>query len=474
MNGSNALNDPQELRAVEVFSDLEEGQLAWLAGRARLVSVGAGEVLFPEGAPTDVMIALLEGEVQMRREKGEPDGPVVVRSAGQITGMLPFSRLTHSPVTARATVPTRAAFFHVDLFPEMLQRIPELQLRLASIMVDRSREFTRHDEQREKLISLGKLSAGLAHELNNPAAAILSRTEELARRVQQLSDVARERLGGTDSGGSLASVTALAASKRGLPIPDLDPLAGSEAEESLAAWLEVRGIGEAWLAAETFVSAGLSEGDLEEATGALPDALRPSTLRWLEADLASRRLVDDIAEAAHRITELISTVKAYSNMDRAPTRSEIEVHEGIRSTLTMLAHKLRSKGVAVTTELDPALPRVTGNAGELNQVWTNLIDNAIDAVDPGGAIVIRTSSTDAGVVVQVIDDGAGVPAEVRNHIFEPFFTTKGVGEGTGLGLDIVRRIVRSHGGDVHVESVPGRTCFEVRLPASVGDGEDPP
>ncbi len=455
-----------ELRRVSVFADLDDEAIDWLERVARFATVEPGEALFSEGDLPTEMIAVLDGELRMRREQGPPDDRVVVRARGTLTGMLPHSRLKTSPVTARALIRSRVAGFSTDLFPEMLRRVPELQARLASVMVDRSREFTRHDDQREKLMSLGKLSAGLAHELNNPAAAIQRQGDELARRVRTLSDVARALLERAAAPASFAPIAALAGSSREPPAADVDPIARSEEEEALTSWLEARGLADAWLAAETLVSAGVSERQLDEATDALPDALIPSALRWLEADLASRRLLDDVADATRRITELIASVKAYSNMDRAPTKTEIDVHEGIRSTLAMLAHRLRSGGVSVRTALDPALPPVRANPGELNQVWTNLIDNAVDAAGPGGEIEIRTSHTGSDVVVEVIDDGPGMAPEVQRRIFEPFFTTKEVGEGTGLGLDIVSRIVRDHDGEVHVESVAGRTRFEVRLPAA--------
>ena len=404
------------------------------------VALEPGEVLLHEGDPADVLIALLDGEVRMRREKGTPDGRVIVRTAGMVTGMLPFSRLTHSPVTARATIRTRAACFPADLFPEMLRRIPVLQPRLAAAMVDRSREFTRHDEQRERLISLGKLSAGLAHELNNPAAAIQRRVDELAQRLHGLSAMARTGLERDATPAQLGPLRGLDESTAGAAPPVPGALERSDAEERVTAWLEEHELagavaGRRDLRLRRDLSPGPG-GDLEATLGLPAGVLRPA-LRWLEADLASRRLVEAIAEASRRIVELIAAVKSYSNMDRGPSKRETDVHEGIQSTLAMLAHKLRSKNIVVQTEFDPALPRVNANPGELNQVWTNLIDNAIDAVPAAGELVIRTSGSDDAAVVQVIDNGAGIPPALLGRVFEPFFTTKDVGEGTGLGLDIV-------------------------------------
>ncbi len=455
-----------ELRRVEVFADLEEDHIAWLAEHAHYLDLEPGEILFREGDPATVLFAIIEGEIRARREEGPSDDRVIVRTAGNVTGMLPHSRLTQSPFTGRATIFTRVATLSTDLFPEMLRRIPCLQARLAAVMVDRSREYTRRDDQREKLLSLGKLSAGLAHELNNPAAAIQRRADELAHRLQTLSDVARSLLERQVEHDRLVPLLTLATIDRAAAGGGLDPLDRSEAEDALTAWLEHRSVPDAWLTAETLVSAGVTEPRLDEATRTLPEAMVPLALQWLEADLASRRLLDDVAEATRRITELIGSVKAYSNMDRAPTKSAIDVHEGIRSTLAMLAHELRIKEIGLKTELDPLLPRVRGNPGELNQVWMNLIDNAIDVLPPGGEILVATSRSADEAIVQVVDNGPGMPPEVQRRAFEPFFTTKAVGDGAGLGLDIVHRIVRDHEGSVHIESAPGRTCFEVRLPAS--------
>ena len=467
------MNDPHGLRTVAAFSDLDDDQIRWLAEHARIVTLDAGEALFHEGEEVLELVAVLEGELRLRREKGPPDDRWIVRPAGMIAGALPNSRLVHSPVTARALVPSRIAGIATDHFPAMLERIPVLHARLAAIMLDRSREFTRHEEQRERLVSLGKLSAGLAHELNNPAAAIQRRVEELAYRLRDLGDLAAAGIGDGPTESRIESLRTLAPSTTARDVAAMDALERSDAQESLRAWLEARGVPDAWLAAETLVNGGFFVDTIEERTRDLPqDSLR-GTVRWLEADVAARGLLDDIAEATRRIVDLISAVKAYSNLDRAPAKSPTDPNEGVRSTLAMLAHKVRSKGIVLDTRLDPELPQVRANPGELNQVWTNLVDNAIDAAPSGGTVTVRTSPSGDGVTVQVIDDGPGIPSEVQGHVFEPFFTTKDVGEGTGLGLDIVRRIVRGHGGEVRVESVPGRTCFEVRLPASPPDAAPP-
>ncbi len=458
--------DPRELRRVDAFADLDDADLRWLADRADIRTFEPGEALSVEGEATVEMIALLEGEIVWRKEQGTPDGLVIVSRGGDITGLLPHSRMTHTPVTLRAVRPTRTANFPKAIFPEMLERIPVLQARLAAVMVDRSREFTRHGEQREKLVSLGKLSAGLAHELNNPTAAIQQRAEALRRRIDAFSVLALGGLPPETAAALPARVRQAVAPATGGGPELLDALERADAEETVATWFEARGVAGAWSAAETVVAAGLSPDDLERILDGVAQADIATCLEWLETDLAMRRLVDDIADASHRVVDLIAAVKAYSNMDRAPRRQALDLHEGIRSTLTMLGHKLRDKDIVLRTDFDAATPPVAGNPGELNQVWTNLLDNAIDAVAAGGEIVVRTSAATGAAVVEVIDNGDGIAAEIRSRIFEPFFTTKDVGEGTGLGLDVVRRIVERHLGRVEVASEPGRTCFAVRLPAA--------
>jgi len=457
--------DPQELRKVTAFADLADDELQWLAERCEVRSYEPGGVVRAEGDPIGSMYAILEGELQFRREKGTPDDRIMIRRAGDITGMLPLSRMTHTPVTMRALTRLRTADFPATLFPAMLERIPELQLRLASIMVDRSREFTRHDAQREKLISLGKLSAGLAHELNNPAAAIQQRAATLARRLDDLSAMALRGLepGTAEALRDRVRVIVADPSDGGAP-PIVDALERSDAEEALTSWLATRELANPRGAAESLVAAGLSTADLEELTDGVPEDAVGASLEWLTADLALRRLVADIADATGRIVELIAAVKSYSHMDQAPRSQEVDLHQGIRSTITMLGHKLRSKNAVLRIDLAADTPRVTGNPAELNQVWTNLLDNAIDAIDEGGEITVSTAETAGRAVIVILDDGPGIPDEIQARIFEPFYTTKGVGEGTGLGLDVVRRIVERHKGDVSVTSVPGRTRFEIRFP----------
>lgn len=450
------------LREIPIFADLDEAQLGWLGGHTRFVRLSAGEALFHEGDPAELMFAVIEGEIRGKAEKGKPDGRLYVLTPGKVSGMLPHSRMTHFPITTRAGVPTLVACFSTDFLPEMLSRIPVLESRLASVMADRVRDTTEQDQLRERLMGLGKLSAGLAHELNNPTAAIQRSVDELRARVESLSELTQSLLEQLAGSAPIQEFVELKGEKAP-PAEHVDALDRSGAEERLADWLDERGVPEPWLAAETFVAAGIMPEQLSVADR-LPETVQPAALRWLEGHLASLRLVQDTAEAAGRVSRLVAAVKSYSHMDRAQTKSEVDVVEGLETTFTVLGHKLREKGVSIIRDYAPDLPRIFGNVGELNQVWTNLIDNAADASPAGGSVTIRTTSNPVEVTVQIIDAGDGIPPEVRQRIFEPFFTTKGVGVGTGLGLDIVQRIVTAHHGAVRVDSVPGQTCFEVQLP----------
>ena len=461
----------QELRAAPLLADLAEEELAYLASIAEEREYAPGQAMAPQGEPADAMFVILEGEVQYAQE-GVPGSRVATANAGEMTGLLPFSRMTHYTGTVRAMAHTRAARIGREHFPEMLRRIPVLEARLIGALTDRVRETTRAEQQREKLMALGRLSAGLAHEMNNPAAAMRRTTSQLRERLRILPE-RTVNLAGCNLG--VVQFSALAAlltrTMSSGPAERLPPLQASEREEEVGAWLESRDVPEAWTLAETFVACGMGPAELEELAGSLPERAVRDAVAWLGGGLAAELLLREMEDAATRISELVSSVKSYSHMDETQTRAETDLHDGLESTLTMLAYKTGERRARVERDYDASLPRVWANAGELNQVWTNLLDNALDAVAPGGRIAIRTVHRGDDAVVEIRDDGPGIPAEVQARIWEPFFTTKDVGEGSGLGLDIVRRIVvRQHRGDVGVESRPGDTCFRVRLPIH-GRGE---
>ena len=449
-----------ELQAISVFSDLDPDGLAWLASQMAVVDLEPDEIGVREGDPAEYLFVILQGELRAERK----DGSVWFARAGQVTGMLPYSRLTHFPSTARAAVRTRVASLPKDRFSEMLERMPVLQGRLVSVLADRIRETAAVETQRQKMAALGELSAGLAHELNNPASAARRAADNLRNA---LTSVRGAVLKLDREGLPLESRVFLAQldcdwPKEAGPQKSLDSLERSEREDELAGWLEDHNVRQPWDLAPDLVDIGCTMETLERVAENVPAKFLNDVLVRLTASFTISRLVDEIENSTARISELVRAVKEYSYMDQMPEQ-EVDIHQGIDNTLIMLHHKLK-KGVDVVRDYDRSLPRVCARGSELNQIWTNLIVNAIDAMGGQGRLVIRTAPDGRCVRVEIIDSGSGIPPEIQSRIFEPFFTTKPVGQGTGLGLDTVYRIARNHHGDVSFESRPGETRFIVRIP----------
>jgi signal transduction histidine kinase len=453
----------QQLKAIPVFSDLGDEDLAWLAERMEVVHFNPGDVIATEGSPADRMWVVLEGEVRGRRERVAGDGRTYSARAPQVTGLLPYSRLTQVPLTTRAMAPTTIASLHASRFPEMLQYLPSLGPKLVGVMADRIRETTKADQQREKLTALGKLSAGIAHELNNPASAVRNAAISLQDTVKALRTSGLhldQRDLCPEDRTFLAQIECNWSKDH--PPEALDSLERSDREELIGDWLEGQCVPNARQLAPDLVDAGCDLETLRSLSARFNGEILADAITRLTASFTLNRLVEQIERGTLRISDLVRAIKQYSYMDQAPEQ-ELDVHEGLENTLIMLHYRLKH-GVEVIREYDRAIPRICARGNELNQVWTNLIDNAIDAMGGRGELLVRTAPEFGGILVEIRDNGPGIPAEIRDRIFEPFFTTKQVGEGTGLGLDTVYRIVQRHRGQVLLESEPGRTSFQVRLP----------
>ncbi len=452
------------LRLVPLFAGLSDEQFASVE-RGSEVWLQPGEVLVREGDPPLGFFVQLEGQTEWTRRVGQQEVYVLTHGPGVFYGHeLVLTDKPH-PVTGRALTAVRLYKLEPDAFWEMLSVCPSILRSLVATLAERFQNLGEASQQHARLASLGTMAAGLAHELNNPAAAARRAVAGLRESFEESQSLAfKLQEGGLISSQCLAKI-GREIQDRARTVPTLDTLEQSDREEEIAFWLEARGFeDDAWQIASALAASGLEVAWLDSLAARAPDDALRDLLPWVGASLTTRDLLDQVEGSTGRVSKLVKAVKEYSYMDQAPLQ-ELDVHEGLESTLTMLGHRLRKGDIVVTREYEEYLPRVNAYGSELNQAWTNLIDNAIDALGGSGRIWVRTSQEPDRVLVEVADDGPGIPEEIEPRIFEPFFTTKGVGEGMGLGLDTARRIVVGrHGGDIRVDSRPGETAFVVRLP----------
>ncbi|WP_219418015.1 sensor histidine kinase [Pseudonocardia nigra] len=463
---------PEELRTLFLFTDLTDDQIGWLAEHGDVLEVAAGEDIVIEGEPARCFHVLLSGAIAMSRLiGGDPVETTRTDQRGVYFGAVQFyvddESASDYPASVRAVTDCVVLAIPAKEFAVEFARWYPMAVHLLEGMLLGLRRGNSQVAERERLLALGKLSAGLTHELNNPAAAASRAADTLRDKVAGMRAKLAMIADGKIAGAQLKKLVMAQDEfvKKVRHAPALSALEAADREDELGDWLDDHAIDGSWELAPVFVAGGLGVEDLEAVHAAAHETTLEGAVRWLAYTVETESLLREILDATTRISTLVGAAKQYSQMDRAPHRW-IDVHEGLDATLVMFGRKLGDgSGVWIVKDYDRGIPQIPAYPAELNQVWTNLIDNALDAMDGSGTLTVRTSRTGECVVVEIGDTGPGIPPEVRQRIFEPFFTTKPVGQGTGLGLDVTYRVVVTrHHGDVQVESEPGNTRFLVQLP----------
>jgi len=459
--------DIQFLQAIPDLADVPEDQLQWFLDAGELHHYEVGEYLFQKGTPTEHLHIIVSGE--FRLSLPQKDGVQLMGDMvpGEITGVLPYSRMKAATGFGEAKVKSSVFCLHRSQFKAMIRDHYELTAAFVHKMTSRVRSFTSFQLQNEKLVSLGKLSAGLAHELNNPASAIVRSAKALQEHLQLVPENFKQVMKIQATEEQIDAVNQLLFSRIGSGTrPELSLMERTEAEDDMADWLEDHGFEDGYEVAEPMVDFGFTPDDFEVVTEQIPAEAFPAVIKWIDDNLTTDKMVGEIEEAASRIAELVQSVKGYTHMDRANAIQAVDLHPGLKSTLTMLGHKIKQNQVQIEQNFDPELNPVEGSPGELNQVFTNLIDNALDAMEgKGGTLSLWTRNDGPYVKLDIQDSGTGISEEDIKSIFDPFFTTKEMGKGTGMGLDLVQKIVTRHKGIIEVESEPGKTVFSVCFPA---------
>jgi len=462
----------EELKKIIALRDLPDEHLEWILTRSNYEEYEDGDTILKTGEATDEMAFILEGRMHFYMNV---NGRLVYyfsfennNLSGGVSGLLPYSRMKTSPGTSYAVGKLRLLRLHKKYFQELEQLNPSLIQRLIGYMTERARVFATTQMQQEKVSALGKLAAGIAHEMNNPAAAISRISEELDKRLKLNFELTEKLLKYNITPDIIQNIREIAENKGNnrSAKTKMTPLQQIQKEDELNDWLSEKGFDGRNEMAETFVEAGFSQDDLEKIILNLPKEAIQNILDWLENLLSSELIIKDLENASNRITLLVGAIKSHVRMDRSGDLHTTNIHGDLENTLILLGYKIRDKNIQVKKNFCDDMTEVEAYIGELNQVWTNIIDNAIYAVQQNGELEIETECDKKNIIVRITDNGVGIPKEILSRVFDPFFTTKKVGEGTGIGLDIVKNVITRHNGEVKVNSIPGKTEFIIRIPVS--------
>ena len=460
--------DPElvdSLARVKLLKDVPRQELEWLADHGEIERYEAGFVFRPHDELIPGLALVLSGSLAIHVERMGISRRVMQWHTGDLTGLLPYSRMQNPPGDTVVHEDVEVFTVHKDHFREMTRECPEFTAVCVHTMLDRARHFTGRDFQDEKMASLGKMSAGLAHELNNPAAAAGRSAKRLAEQKNEAEDSARALFSARLNEEQLAALDEARAYCLMMPPSFLDtPLDRADRVDAIAEWLEGHGgeMDQATALAET----AMTVDGLEKLAQVLHGETLLEALRWLAATAAITSIAHELQDSTRRISDLVASVKGYTHMGQAAVAEPVNVARGLTDTSRLMASKIRDKNVSLRLDIPPDLPPARAFGSELNQIWMNLLENALDAVPYGGEITVRAQQDYDTISVRVIDNGHGIPEDIKSRIFDPFFTTKPVGAGTGMGLDIVRRLVFNQRGDIDVESQPGQTVFRVVLPVA--------
>ncbi|HCY77976.1 MAG TPA: hypothetical protein DHV28_18880 [Ignavibacteriales bacterium] len=458
----------EELKKIIALSDLSDVHLQWILEHAEVIEYESGELVAKTGDPADWMFFIIQGGFDFYMNV---NGRLVFYhhftndvESGGVTGILPYSRMKVYPGNSIAVDKLRGLRLHKKYFQELEQLNPAFIQRCIGYMTERAKSFATMQLQLEKVSALGNLAAGIAHELNNPASAINRISYELANRLFLNIELTEKILRQNINADHIKYFREKIEAKEILPKKKVSALQRMKNEDLLMNWLDTKGLPTDHQVVDTFIDAGFDMDDLEILADKVPKDELVQLLLWVENLLSSQRIIKDLAEASNRVSNLVGAIKSHVHMDRTNELQPTDIHADIENTLTLLGYKLREKNIIVEKSFCTELHEVPAYIGELNQVWTNIIDNSIYALDVGGRLNIETKCNVKNVEIKIIDNGAGIPAEILSRIFDPFFTTKKVGEGTGIGLDLVKRIIKHHNGEIKVNSKPGRTEFQISLP----------